>query len=103
MQFQHGDVLLETVEAMPDGLEKVERTERGFVLAEGEVTGHAHTVAQDIKLYKDKDGTMYLKSDKPFTLRHQEHAAIRFLPGIFRVFRVREYDHLAEMERRVAD
>jgi hypothetical protein len=102
-QVQHGDVCLEEVKTIPEGLAKVERGEKGFILAEGEVTGHAHIVREDIKLFRDKDGTMYLKSDKPFTLRHEEHKTIRFLPGIFRVFRVREFDHLAEMERKVAD
>jgi hypothetical protein len=102
-QVQQGDVVVEGVEKIPDGSVEIQRGPDGFVLAEGEVTGHAHRVRDDIKLFRAPDGSMYLKADKPFTLLHEEHKAITWVPGIFRVGRVREMDHLAEMERTVAD
>ena len=102
-QNQQGDVLFEQLNQLPKDLIEVLRPARGYVLAEGEVTGHAHRVQDEIRLYRDSDGQMYLKADKPFTVLHEEHKSIRFLPGIFRVWRVREYDHIKEISRRVAD
>ena len=102
-QIQQGDVILRRVDSIPDGVEEIQRGADGFVLAEGEVTGHAHRVRDDIRLFREKDGTMYLKADKPFTLLHEEHKAITWTPGVFLVGRVREMDHLAEIERTVSD
>lgn len=102
-QIQQGDVILRRVKKIPEDVESIERGKDGFVLAEGEVTGHAHRVRDDIALFRTKDGTMYLKAEKPFTLLHEEHKAITWTPGIFSVGRVREMDHLAEMERPVND
>lgn len=77
-QIQQGDVILRRVDSIPDGVEEIQRGADGFVLAEGEVTGHAHRVRDDIRLFREKDGTMYLKADKPFTLLHEEHKAITY-------------------------
>jgi hypothetical protein len=44
-QFRQGDVLLERIDKLPKNLKPVSH-EKGFVvLAHGEVTGHAHTIA----------------------------------------------------------
>ena len=55
-------------------MKKIKRSGRGYVIAEGEATGHAHTIADEVELYQDGD-VKKLKMDKPVTVRHEEHDA----------------------------
>lgn len=64
-----------------------------LTLAEGEVTGHRHRIAEgEAELY-EKDGTLYLKvlSQKAL-LAHEEHAAIAIPQGNWMVRIQREYE-----------
>lgn len=62
-----------------------------IVLAYGEVTGHAHVVLESyVKMLKTNDG-VYLVSDLPFTIVHDEHDPIPMLAGVHRVHRQREW------------
>jgi hypothetical protein len=101
--IQQGDVLIESCESMPGG-KIVEPTERGFVLAEGEATGHFHAIA-DVEGMEceEKDGMFFIKLDREKTVTHEEHNPVTVPPGIYRVRKVREYDHFAEEARNVAD
>lgn len=67
------------------------RDERGFIIAEGEATGHAHVINDDIELYA-KDGILFVKTEKPVEVRHEEHRPVTLDPGIWQVGTVREYD-----------
>ena len=97
MKIRHGDVLLEKVETMPDGLKLVKG--RNWV-ALGEVTGHAHRI--DIgEIFEEKDGKLYLKTDKLTKLSHEEHKTITLEPGIYRVTIKRQY--IPDGWERVAD
>lgn len=102
--YQQGDVLIEAVDSVPADAKIVPAKDRGFVLAEGEVTGHAHVIDKvaDIE-FVEKGGMFYLKVKKPATVRHEEHKPITIPPGNYRVRGVREYDHFAEEARRVID
>ena len=102
--LQQGDVLLESVDEIPAGAKTVEPKERGYVLAEGEETGHAHVIDKvaDIE-FVEKDGMFYIKNKKPVTVTHEEHKPITIPSGIWRVRGVREYDHFSEEARRVQD
>ena len=102
MKYQHGDCLLSTVAAIPDGCEIVHEGP-GAVLAEGEITGHAHRVREFGTLYRHKDGSTYLKLDAPADLTHEEHHTIHLVPAIYEVKRVQEYDYLEMQARTVAD
>jgi len=104
--FRHGDVLILSVASgkIPPGLRRLE----GGVLAEGEVTGHAHRIENppDVELYQDKArDVLYLrvKVEKGTTARvvHEEHAPIELPPGVYRVWKQREYD--PNKHRYVAD
>lgn len=113
-QYRQGDLLIERVEpsARPtSGLRKRWDETHGYVLAYGEVTGHAHRVsvldaptvvippAEDIDFEEDANGTIWLrvKGERPVAVRHEEHAAIELAPGDYRVTRQREY--VAEDDR----
>lgn len=101
--YQQGDVIIEPANELPDG-QAVPAKEHGFVLAEGEVTGHAHRI-EDIAgvQFVEKDGMFYIQNKKSVTVRHEEHKPITLPPGTWRVRGVREYDHFTEEARRVID
>ena len=102
---QQGDVIIRRVRALPRGLTAVPIHARGgYVLAEGEATGHAHLLeAEGVEVFADEQGTLWIKSSQSAQLTHEEHHAQTIAPGLYRVDRVREYDAFAEEARNVAD
>lgn len=104
-QRQQGDVLLELVSEVPKGAKRVERKLRGFVLAEGEATGHAHVIeAQDdaVEMY-EKDGQLYVRLASEQDLVHEEHKTQTVEPGVWKVNRVQEKDWTSGMVAPVQD
>jgi hypothetical protein len=107
MFYQQGDVIIERKE-IPKDAEKIEEKSKDFiVLAEGEVTGHAHRIATSDSLEvaerKQKEGTTYLFVGKPLPILHEEHKSFVIRPGDNIVRGVIEYDPFQIKERRVAD
>lgn len=95
MQRQ-GDLLIVKVNGIPE--DAVKKDSR--ILAEGEATGHMHELTGG-EVY-EKGNTLYFRVDeKQITLKHQEHGALTFEPGIYKVIRQREYE--PEGWRYVAD
>jgi hypothetical protein len=86
-----GDVFLVKVDTIPKNARMVRSTPRGYILATGKATGHAHMIAADIMCY-EINGTLYIKNDIPVELRHEEHKPISISPGIWKVGRAREFD-----------
>ena len=97
-----GDVFFLTVRALPQRARRVSRSERGYVIAEGETSGHAHVIEDDIELY-EKEGVLFIKTVKEIAVRHEEHLPITLNPGIWKVGIVREYDPFLEEIRIVRD
>jgi hypothetical protein len=90
---QQGDVLFKRVHGLPEGLKAAELKNGAYVLAEGEATGHSHTVLPDgAKLFEDSTKTLWLSVEKPSTIRHQEHGPITLAPGAYKVGQVVEVD-----------
>lgn len=87
--YRHGDVLVAAISDIPAGAEK----QTHLVLAEGEVTGHAHRIAEPGAAELFQLGVdMYLRVVAPVaTLIHQEHGPIELSAGVYRVWRQREY------------
>lgn len=107
---RHGDVVIQRIAEPEDAskLRSVDRDERGrLLLALGEVTGHAHAVAErEASLYELVDTSdmteRFLRVEAEFaTVTHEEHAPIVLPEGWFRSWVKREYDPVEE--RRVAD
>lgn len=98
-QYQHGDVLLQEIERIPEGAKKV----KGNILVEGEQTGHSHRVGTKTSTIWELNGQLYLEVETPTTITHEEHRAFEIPEGIYHVGRVKEYDYLREMERNVVD
>ncbi|MFA6636910.1 MAG: hypothetical protein WCV56_07425 [Candidatus Omnitrophota bacterium] len=98
MYYQQGDVLIKRTCGVRG------KKLNHLTLAEGEATGHHHTVTKgDAELYEEK-GILYLKviSDEA-ELTHQEHQMVTLPKGVYEVDIVREYDHFIEETRKHKD
>lgn len=102
--YQQGDCIAIKIDAVPEGSKAVKPGPRGYVLAEGEHTGHAHCIdaTRDVEMY-EKDGVLYLKVAAPAPLTHEEHHTQTIEPGIYEVRRVVEVDPFSDEIRTVAD
>jgi hypothetical protein len=100
--YRQGDVLIEEIDSIDAGLEMKPAGER-VILAEGEATGHHHSVqTTDSDLFgEDVNGVKFLNLCKDSVLTHQEHGPINLGAGTYRVTRQREYS--PEEIRNVAD
>jgi hypothetical protein len=102
--IRQGDVLLvpraplsaqERARAVP-----IPREAGRVVLAHGEVTGHAHAIADSGTMLYELDGMRVVDCGPGAALVHEEHTQ-HALAGTYQVVRQREYT--AGMVRRVAD
>lgn len=103
---QQGDVLIEYTDVMPEGGHLVSPSRQGFIIAEGEATGHAHVLdAAGVLEVREVNGMLYARiGTEPVGLSHEEHARQTLEPNsVVRFRRVQEYDHFAEEARRVVD
>jgi hypothetical protein len=77
------------------------------VLAEGEVTGHTHTldVMEGRAERYELNGKRYLAVtvEGGISITHEEHGVGIIAPGIIEERLDREYDYAAELARNVAD
>ena len=94
-QIRQGDVLLVAVDkAVPASA----RRSAEVVLAEGELTGHAHRLAAPVISVWEAEGQRYVRvhGDQPGTIRHEDHdpAPVAVVaPGVtYRVVRQQEMD-----------
>lgn len=75
----------------------------GNVLADGEVTGHAHRLGST-EVFENLDGTREFNISKlTDVLTHEEHNPITLPSGHFMSGKVVEQDHFANHIRNVAD
>jgi len=104
-QQQQGDVLIHRITKLPKGVSSVSPKKGKFVLAEGEATGHSHTIpaVEEVELFEDENGTLFLKVDSPVELSHQEHNAQTIEQGVYEIGQVVEVDPFEEAVRVVAD
>jgi hypothetical protein len=101
---QQGDVLINRIEILPNDLKKIDKKPRGFVLAEGETTGHAHVIDDGIEMFEATDGTLYIRVMKEkAVLTHEEHASIELPRGLYEIGIVQEVDPWTEQPRNVVD
>lgn len=99
MYYQQGDVLIKKVDYKVKG-----RKLNHLKLAEGEATGHHHSITQGLGQLIMMDNIMHLQvfSDSA-KLKHQEHKEIDIPKGDYRIDIVREYDPFNERIREVLD
>lgn len=105
--IRQGDVLVVPVKDLPDGVSAVAPENGRVILAYGESTGHAHSLAMSdrVAMFREDGagGGLFLSvsAGAPVSLQHQEHDALFIAPGKHRVLIQRTYQ--AGMARRVAD
>lgn len=98
LMLRQGDVLIVAVDAIPAHASPVERSTRGVVLAEGEVTGHAHRIpSRHANLYRTESDARYMRVEgtAPVALNHEEHTTVKIPPGNYRVTIHHEYSPAA--------
>ena len=110
VEVVQGDVYAYKVKELPKNVKKMERTELGYVIAYGEASGHSHVIEDDTDMFISNDGVMYLKNEKPITLKHvkggtptKEHNPVIFEPDIWGIEIVEEYDPFEQEVRKVLD
>jgi hypothetical protein len=88
--FRQGDVLVQRVDAIPEGANPVKFKDR-VILQHGEVTGHCHAIStQYAKMFTNK-GQRYIAVEPGARLVHEEHGVIELPQGFYRVVQQREY------------
>ena len=92
MQYRQGDVLITRVdEVKVKPKDKVKSKHGRLILAEGEATGHHHSVpASSGKLYAIAGGMLAMILNRKTTLMHQEHDSIPLPKGTYVIQRQRE-------------
>ena len=99
MYFQQGDVLITKIDYEVKG-EELEH----LTLAEGEATGHHHSIVEGLGQLIMMDKLMHLQIfSKEATLKHQEHKEIILPKGNYKIEIIREYDPFEDEIRRVRD
>lgn len=104
-QFRQGDVMIRRVKSLPKGAQDV--TPKGrIVLAHGEVTGHAHVIAEgQAREFSWADAgkatRRFLSVASTAHVAHEEHATIPLPAGVYEIVQQREYT--PEAIRNVAD
>lgn len=98
MLWRHGDVLIASCPAIPEGA----RLRGGSVLFYGEATGHAHRLEDPTKveIWVDR-GELFLHVLEATRILHEEHQPIPLPTGTYRIWQQREYTPQAI--RRVVD
>lgn len=101
--FRQGDVKIKLIKKA-DISQLKEKPD--LVLAEGEMTGHAHRIVSgQVKLYWNQEvgGSMILDVETPAELFHEEHESIKLPPGKYEISKQVEWDWFSKMSRTVAD
>lgn len=100
--YRQGDVYI----IKKDKIDKPMKAVKEMVLAEGEVTGHAHRLKPQaggsIQVFKNELDMAFKVEEKAAIVTHEEHAPIELDPGYYEVYIQREYDPVA-YQRKVAD
>ncbi len=87
--YRHGDVLVRRVLEIPADAKK----RRHLTLAEGEITGHSHRIAETgAATLFEAGGQRYLSvTADQATLVHEEHGPITLTRGCYLIWQQREY------------
>lgn len=87
--YRHGDLLVSRVDALPSSARRLNH----LVLAQGELTGHSHRIAEReaAVLFETDQGLFLNVTQSVATLVHQEHGPIELQSGYYQVWRQREY------------
>lgn len=104
--IRQGDILIKPIKIDKSKLKFIGK-KSSFVLAEGETTGHKHTLVSDptteFNVYQNKQGQYILEMEHEGKLNHEEHNQITLLPDMYIVGNEREFNYFSEATQRVID
>jgi len=105
---QHGDVLIFSIDTIPEKVIELKAKNGRNILAEGESTGHAHAILENphVTIFEDKESNklyMEITGDDPVDIVHEEHKTQQIKPGKYEIGRVVEIDPFEEEIRNVQD
>lgn len=104
--IQHGDVILRRIDEseIPEDAKPVTGKKVG-VIAEGEMTGHAHRLASLMagQVLQDNAGNLFVKATEDTAVNHEEHNTLPIKVGCCAVDQVNEHDPINDVTRKVAD
>lgn len=101
-QYRQGDVFI--IESTIPKPAKKTKVDKRIVLEEGEVTGHAHAIAEPKEANLFLDGTRkYLEICLAADVSHEEHSTITLPKGTYEVRRQVTWSALRQMARVVSD
>jgi hypothetical protein len=88
-----GDVFIRQIREFPAGVKPVETKDR-IVLAESEVTGHAHAIHRGAVMFRADEGIgAYLQvKESGADVVHEEHATIALPAGLYEVTIQSQYE-----------
>lgn len=98
-QLYQGDIPIVAIdEKYVKGIEW-QKYKKPIVVAEGETTGHKHTLVADkckLEWGQDSRGIFLKIAEGDAVITHEEHGQIVINPGVYFVGRQREYDEIEE-------
>jgi len=102
--IQQGDIIFVPVEKIPETAKPAKPRNNKYILAEGEATGHTHTVevSPQTKVFWDNN-RLYLQNNFSVPVEHQEHKTLIVPTGNWEVRRVKEWDYDEEQAKRIRD
>lgn len=105
LPVRQGDVLLVPVDAIPDNAKVKSRDNGRVIIAYGEVTGHAHQIADPdavgAEILTVGESATFIRLTKKAQLVHEEHGTIDLQPGAWEYRPQREWRYGQSI--RVAD
>jgi hypothetical protein len=99
--------LFERVESLRPDLRIVEKTadDTAGIVQRGESTGHAHVIEDmtGVELLSSRWEGRFVRAEKEFTIKHEEHRPLTLPAGNYRIRIAREYNYLQHAPTRVVD
>ena len=97
--FRHGDLLIREIWSMPsDAVQKSTN-----IIAEGEKTGHNHTLHGSHQIYETVDNQKHFEAMQELEIKHPEHNTIIIPKGIYTVIHERSFNPCEDIEIGVID
>lgn len=105
--YSHGEVNIFQIKKLPEGLRQVKCDNDKYIIADSETTGNFHCVEkkESVEMY-EKEGVLYMvntESVNVFCAHEGRHDSITLEPSIWEIDKAKEYDHLTQETRNVAD
>ncbi|MFN8437496.1 MAG: hypothetical protein U0V72_07630 [Cytophagales bacterium] len=101
--YRHGDVLIYKLDQELNNVN--DKVIKQLILAEGEVTGHAHRLTGDVEIIQNKpiNGEMIFQVNDSAVLSHEEHDKIVLSQGVYLKVNQVEYNPFTDLVKKVMD